>query len=56
MFSTGICLSGLVTKKRFGLTSTQKARLRSRLKNVDTVVQTLVDSGVSCRALVLYNI
>ncbi|EGF78931.1 hypothetical protein BATDEDRAFT_90329 [Batrachochytrium dendrobatidis JAM81] len=38
-------------KRRFGLTIGQKYRLRQRLRGVDEVINTLVDSGVQLRAL-----
>ncbi|KAL2913863.1 hypothetical protein HK105_206597 [Polyrhizophydium stewartii] len=40
-------------KRRFRLTNTQKYRHRQRLRAVDDVIQTLVDSGVKIRALEL---
>lgn len=39
-------------KRRFRLTDTQKYRHRKRLRAVDEVVDTLVESGVKLRALV----
>ena len=41
-------------KKRFGLTSTQKYRLRKRLQRVDQVIDTLVKSGVQLKSLVRF--
>ncbi|KAI9091135.1 hypothetical protein DFS34DRAFT_563229, partial [Phlyctochytrium arcticum] len=38
-------------KRRFRLTDTQKYRHRKRLQAVDTLVDTLVESGVTLRAL-----
>ncbi|KAJ3380454.1 hypothetical protein HDU92_005965 [Lobulomyces angularis] len=49
--STFQALGGLVWKRRFKLTSTQKTRQRKRLKAVDNVIQTLVNSGVDFKAL-----
>ncbi|KAH6572263.1 hypothetical protein BASA61_001841 [Batrachochytrium salamandrivorans] len=49
--STLTLLGGLVKKRRFGLTNNQKYRLRKRLRAVDEVICTLVDSGVRTRAL-----
>ncbi|KAJ3367953.1 hypothetical protein HDU91_000963 [Kappamyces sp. JEL0680] len=45
------CLSGLLKKKRFRLTDTQKYRHRRRLKAVDTLLDVLQESGVKLRAL-----
>ncbi|KAJ8325125.1 hypothetical protein O5D80_006090 [Batrachochytrium dendrobatidis] len=49
--STFSVLGGLVKKRRFGLTIGQKYRLRQRLRGVDEVINTLIDSGVQLRAL-----
>ena len=49
--SSLVTLGGLVRKQRFRLTSSQKYRLRSRLRQVDSVIATLVKSGVQLRAL-----
>ncbi|KAI8825836.1 mitochondrial ribosomal protein L31-domain-containing protein [Fimicolochytrium jonesii] len=43
----------LSRKRRFRLTDTQKYRHRLRLRAVDTVVETLVESGVKLRAMEL---
>eukprot|EP00842_Homolaphlyctis_polyrhiza_P004430 jgi/Hompol1/4989/HPOL_004074-RA len=51
--STFAALGGLVNKRRFRLTSTQKYRQRLRLRAVDQVIETLVESGVKIRALEL---
>ncbi|KAI8593593.1 hypothetical protein HDU89_001174 [Geranomyces variabilis] len=51
--STLVTLGGLVWKRRFRLTDTQKYRHRKRLRAVDDVVDTLVASGVQLRALEL---
>ncbi|KAI8907249.1 mitochondrial ribosomal protein L31-domain-containing protein [Gorgonomyces haynaldii] len=51
MFATGLTLGGLVNKRRFRLTQTQKYRLRQRLTGVDNVISTLVKSGVEFKAL-----
>ncbi|TPX67738.1 hypothetical protein SpCBS45565_g03640 [Spizellomyces sp. 'palustris'] len=51
--STIATLGGLVWKRRFRLTDTQKYRHRKRLRAVDEVVDTLVESGVKLRALEL---
>ena len=45
------CLSGLVNKQRFRLTPNQKQRLRTRLRNADTVIDVLVASKVQLREL-----
>lgn len=42
----------LVRKRRWTMTESQKRRLRRRLKNVDSVVATLNQSGVEFDALV----
>ncbi|RKO86484.1 hypothetical protein BDK51DRAFT_16156, partial [Blyttiomyces helicus] len=39
------------SNRKFGMTQTQKYRLRKRLQGVDNVVDTLVQSGVQFRAL-----
>ncbi|KAJ3275515.1 hypothetical protein HDV01_000342 [Terramyces sp. JEL0728] len=44
-------LSGLIKKRRFRLTSTQKYRHRKRLQGVDSLVQLIADSGVQLKAL-----
>jgi hypothetical protein len=49
--STFMALSGLVNKRRFRLTKMQKYRQTKRLKNVDVVIDLLVESGVRCKAL-----
>ncbi|KAL3897764.1 MAG: hypothetical protein SGCHY_003194 [Lobulomycetales sp.] len=51
-FHSSSCnLGGLVWKRRFRLTPTQKYRHRQRLRNVDNVIQTLLDSKVQLKAL-----
>lgn len=51
MQATKSLFSGLVWKRRFRLTPSQKQRLRNRLRNVDSVISTLVASGVDFAAL-----
>jgi hypothetical protein len=50
-FNTFACLSGLLKKKRFRLTDTQKYRQRKRLQAVDSLLDVLKESGVKLRAL-----
>ncbi len=49
--STFTALGGLVDKRRFRLTKMQKYRQTKRLKQVDEVVDILVESGVKLRQL-----
>ncbi|KAI9204066.1 mitochondrial ribosomal protein L31-domain-containing protein [Polychytrium aggregatum] len=49
--SSLVSLGGLVWKRRFRLTDTQKYRQRLRLRAVDDVVDKIIESGVRLRAL-----
>jgi Mitochondrial ribosomal protein L31 len=56
MFFTSINLGGLVWKKRFRLTPSQKYRHRKRLQSVDTLLDVLQESKVRLRALVILEV
>ncbi|KAI8923614.1 mitochondrial ribosomal protein L31-domain-containing protein [Entophlyctis helioformis] len=45
--------AGIHSKRRFRLTNGQKYRQRQRLRGVDAVLDTLVESGVKIKALEL---
>ncbi|KAI8968589.1 mitochondrial ribosomal protein L31-domain-containing protein [Mycotypha africana] len=46
-----IAQGGLLWKNPFRMSTTRKANLRKRLKDVDNVISTVADSGVQCKAL-----
>ncbi|KOS16049.1 hypothetical protein Malapachy_3202 [Malassezia pachydermatis] len=48
---TSAAFGGLLWKNPWRLSSTRKARVRQRLRDVDTVIETIRASGVQCRAL-----
>ncbi|KAJ3238031.1 hypothetical protein HDU81_008502 [Chytriomyces hyalinus] len=51
MFASLASFGGLVWKRRFTLTQSQKYRHRLRLRAVDNIVDTVIKSGVSLKAL-----
>jgi len=53
MFPTLPNLGGLLWKTPWRLSSARKARQRFRLKQVDSVIETIRQSGVECRSLEL---
>lgn len=46
-----ICSGGLLWKVPYRLSATRKANLRQRLKQVDSVIAAVAESGVKCRSL-----
>ncbi|KAI8369149.1 mitochondrial ribosomal protein L31-domain-containing protein [Choanephora cucurbitarum] len=48
---TLVAQGGLLWKNPFRMSTTRKANLRKRLKEVDNVIAAVADSGVQCKAL-----
>ncbi|KAJ9060642.1 hypothetical protein DSO57_1028692 [Entomophthora muscae] len=49
--ATSICLSGLLNKVPWRMSASRKANVRKRLKQVDSVVDALTESGLTCKRL-----
>ncbi|KAI8992591.1 mitochondrial ribosomal protein L31-domain-containing protein [Pilobolus umbonatus] len=48
---TFVAHGGLLWKNPFRMSTTRKANVRKRLKEVDAVIATIAESGVKCKAL-----
>ncbi|KAL9714857.1 hypothetical protein Ac2012v2_001517 [Leucoagaricus gongylophorus] len=49
--ASSVCLSGLLWKSPWKLSTTRKANARERLKKVDAVIEAVRVSGIQCKAL-----